>query len=275
MVNNNGNISQNNIGHISIQNSSFLTGDFIYENVIMDNSSIFFFEDHYFNIVSTMRIVKMKIPTNFTQEFLEENLFKLYSSTDYISEKIIVKILISRNVNNNNESIKFYMYDIKKFDIINNSINNTYVLDVFKDYYKNTGLLSNLNLNNQILRNIGLKYATENSYDDCVILNINKTVCESIKGSIFRLNKNTVVTPPLNDGCIGSIYRTKIIQLINELNNFKIIEESISVFDLQKSDELFVFNLDNGFQAVSKFRKKEFSKNLSNSLNIKFKELIK
>ena len=57
-------------------------GDFIYENVIMNNNSIFFFEDHYFNIVSTMRIVKMKIPTNFTQEFLA--LFMVYSFQSHL-----------------------------------------------------------------------------------------------------------------------------------------------------------------------------------------------
>ncbi|MCH1547413.1 MAG: aminotransferase class IV [Flavobacteriaceae bacterium] len=275
MVNKNGNIYDNNIDHISIQNSSILTGDFIYENVIMNNNSIFFFEDHYFNIVSTMRIVKMKIPTNFTQEFLEKNLFELYSSTDYNSEKIIVKILISRNNHINNESIEFYMYDVNKFDITNNNSNNDYILDVFKDYYKNIGLLSNLNLNNQSLRYIGRKYASENDFDDCVVLNINKTVCESLNGTIFRLCNNTVFTPPLSDGCIGSVYRTKVIKLINDLDNFEIIEEPISVFDLQKSDELFIFNINDGIQAVSKFRKKEFSKNISKLLNNKLSDLVK
>ena len=35
---------------------------------------IYFWEDHYFRLMASMRILRMEIPMNFTQEYLEKQI---------------------------------------------------------------------------------------------------------------------------------------------------------------------------------------------------------
>ena len=193
MVNINGEIYPNDDAFISIFNTSLISGDLIFENLIVSSNKVLFYEEHYFNLLSSMRILKIKIPMSFTPEFLEEQLLSLYIKSGFVNEKILMRILICNNVasNINPTSVNYYIYDAHKIDY---SINNfeKYTLDVFKDYFKNTGLLSNLTTNNQLIQRIGLRYCEENDFNDCVILNNSKTISESLKGklNIFEISSS-------------------------------------------------------------------------------------
>jgi branched-chain amino acid aminotransferase len=81
MVNINGQILPNDDALISLFNSSLISGDFIFENIILNKERVLFFEDHYFNLLSSMRILKMKIPMSFTPEYLEKQLTDLYTTS--------------------------------------------------------------------------------------------------------------------------------------------------------------------------------------------------
>jgi len=59
-------------------NRAFLYGDAVFETVKIVNNSILFFEDHYFRLMSSMRILRMEIPMNFTMEFLEQEILNVY-----------------------------------------------------------------------------------------------------------------------------------------------------------------------------------------------------
>jgi branched-chain amino acid aminotransferase len=57
------------------------------------------------------------------------------------------------------------------------------------------------------------------------------------------------------------------------LPEYQLEETSISPFELQKADELWVTNVIYGIQPISKYRKKEFSKEVAKAvlqkLNVK------
>ena len=276
MVNINGQIYANDDAFISIFNTSLISGDLIFENIIVSRNKVLFYEDHYFNLLSSMRILKIKIPMSFTPEFLEKQLLSLYAKSGFVDDNILMRILICNNVASkvNPNSVKYYIYDIQKINY--SSINfEKYTLDVFKDYFKNTGLLSNLTTNNQLIQRIGLRYCQENDFNDCVILNNSKTISESLNGNIFMVMNDKVFTPPLNDGSNNNVIRTKIIELINnDIEGFDVIEQSLSVFDIQKSDELFISNINFGIQPVRKFRKKIFTDEITSLIMNKLALLV-
>jgi branched-chain amino acid aminotransferase len=85
---------------------------------------------------------------------------------------------------------------------------------------------------------------------------------------------NKLITPSLLDGCINGIVRKQVIRLVQKFENIEMVETSISPFDLQKADELFITNIITGIQPITKYRKKEFQTKLSNELIIKLNELI-
>jgi branched-chain amino acid aminotransferase len=51
-------------------------------------------------------------------------------------------------------------------------------------------------------------------------------------------------------------------------------EETISPFDLQKADELFITNVIQGIQPITRYRKKEFKTTFSVQLLDKINKLI-
>ena len=73
-------------------------------------------------------------------------------------------------------------------------------------------------------------------------------------------------TPPLSDGCLKGILREKLIEIISKSPDFELSESSISPFELQKADELFITNVIQGIVPITKFRKKEFSADICSKL---------
>lgn len=276
MVNINGEIYPNDDAFISIFNTSLISGDLIFENLIVSSNKVLFYEEHYFNLLSSMRILKIKIPMSFTPEFLEEQLLSLYIKSGFVNEKILMRILICNNVasNINPTSVNYYIYVAHKIDYAINNFEK-YTLDVFKDYFKNTGLLSNLTTNNQLIQRIGLRYCEENDFNDCVILNNSKIISETLNGNIFMIMNDKVLTPSLKDGSNNNVIRSKIIELVNnDIEGYEIIEQPLSVFDIQKSDELFISNINFGIQPVSKFRKKVFTDKITSLIKNKLTLLV-
>ena len=136
-------------------------------------------------------------------------------------------------------------------------------------------LISNLKTNNKIINVVGSIFAKENNYNNCLLLNTNKSVIEALNGNVFIVNGNTIKTAPLSDGCLKGIVREKLIEIVSKSPAYELDESSISPFELQKADEIFVTNIVQGIVPVTKYRKKtytsEVSKDLLKLLNIKLR----
>ena len=108
-----------------------------------------------------------------------------------------------------------------------------------------------------------------------MLLNTNKSVIEALNGNVFIVNGNTIKTAPLSDGCLKGIVREKLIEIVSKSPAYELDESSISPFELQKADEIFVTNIVQGIVPVTKYRKKtytsEVSKDLLKLLNIKLR----
>ena len=141
-----------------------------------------------------------------------------------------------------------------------------YEVELFKDFYINTDMLSNLKTTNKVLNVVAGVYAKENGYQNCILLNTDKQVVETLNGNIFLVKDNVIKTPPLKDGCLNGIIRKQLIELIGALEAFELEENSISPFELQKADELFVTNAISGIIPITKYRKKEFTTTVSKGL---------
>ena len=92
-------------------------------------------------------------------------------------------------------------------------------------------------------------------------LNEKKGVVEATNGNIFIVKGNTIKTPALTEGCIKGITRGKIIEIITKNVDFEVEETSISPFEIQKADEVFITNAITGIQMLLIIEKK-FSQEL-------------
>jgi branched-chain amino acid aminotransferase len=149
----------------------------------------------------------------------------------------------------------------------------TYEIDVFKDFYNYSGLLSTIKTNNRMLNTLASIYASENDLDNCILVNERKGVVEVANANIFVVKDNVVKTPALTEGCIKGIVRSKVIDILTKNKDFTIEETVISPFEIQKADEVFITNAIMGIQAVTKYKKKSFNTDLSGKLHASLKVL--
>ena len=85
---------------------------------------------------------------------------------------------------------------------------------------------------------------------------------------------NVVSTPPVSDGCLNGIMRKQILEILKKMEGIEVKETSISPFDLQKADELFLTNVISGIQPITKYRKKEFATKVSQQLLQNLNDLV-
>ena len=255
---------------LSPQNRGYAYGDGLFETIKTSYGKVLFWEDHYFRLMASMRIMRMEIPMTFTMEFLEEQIEKTLEANQLLKASARIKLMVHRNEgglytpDKNDVSFIISVKPIQEHFYILNT--NHYQVDLFKDYYVSPSLLSTLKTNNKALNVVGSIYAKENGLNNCLLLNTDKKVVEALNGNIFLVKGNVIKTPPILDGCLKGVMRTQLINIIKALPEYELKEESISPFELQKADEIFITNVITGIQPVSKYRKKVFTNEVSKIL---------
>lgn len=276
MINYNGEI-QSSDTTLSNANRGFLYGDGVFETLKIVNNKILFFEDHYFRLMASMRIVRMQIPNNFTLEFLEEQVLNLAKANN-CENSARVRLTIFRNDGG------FYLPQTRNvsFLIQVSPLNEThysfsdamYEVDLYKDFYITKQLLSTIKTTNKMINITGSIFADENDLQNCLLLNNEKNVVEALNGNLFMLIGNQLITPSIEDGCLNGIMRKQVLQVARKIEDIEVLEQPISPFDLQKADELFITNVITGIQPITKYRKKEYKSDLSKILLEKINDLI-
>ncbi len=263
--------------HLSINNRGYAYGDALFETIKSVYGKLLFWEDHYFRLMASMRIMRMEIPMNFTMEFLEEQIQRTLESNNLQKASARIKFTVFRNEGGlylpNDNTIGFVITTKPASDDFYLLQDDSYEVDLFKDYYVSPTLLSTLKTNNKAINVVGSIYAKENDLHNCLLLNTNKHVIEALNGNVFLVKDKTIKTPPINDGCLKGIMRKQLIEIIEKMPDYDLVEASISPFELQKADEIFMTNVIVGIRSISKYRKKVFSnevaKILLQKLNVK------
>lgn len=277
MINYNGSIVAGT--NISLeQNRGFLFGDAIFETLKILDGKILFAEDHYFRLMASMRIVRMEIPMHFTMEYMEEQAKALTEALN-ISASARVRLTFFRKPGG------FYLPETNntEFIITTEALDKSlysfekefYEVDLFKDFYITKQLLSTLKSTNKIVQITGSIFANENGLDNCLLINDDKNVIEALQGNLFMVKGSKLITPPLSDGCLNGVMRKQILAIAKRSEGVEVAEESISPFDLQKADELFITNVIKGIQPVTKYRKKEYGNEFASGLLKKLNALVR
>lgn len=272
MINFNGTLLNEKNALLTANNRAFKYGDAIFETIRYLDSKCSFIEDHYFRLMASMRMLRMEIPMYFTVDFLKEEIDKTAIANDLKNAR--VRLTVFRNDGGTYAPETHQASFLIECVRLEYTVKDTYVIDVFKDYFISTGLLSTVKTTNRLINVLAGIYATENKLDNCILLNDKKFVAEAINGNLFIVVGKNIKTPSLQEGCIHGIIRKKIIEIISDDTEFEIEETAISPFELLKADELFITNAIIGVQPVKKYRKTEFSDKVSKELRFRLKALI-
>lgn len=259
--------------NIKLSNRGLQYGDAVFETLKGHAASIFFWEEHYFRLMASMRIMRMPIPMSFTPEFLLQKMMELRDQNQLQDASYALKILVWREAQGKytpKEATVGYAMSIEAIDAKLHVYNDqAYEVSLFRDHYMPTGLLSTIKSNNRLINILGSIYAEENKFDNCLLLNNEKQVTEALNANLFLVSGYKIRTPNLDSGCLNGMMRKQIISIIGEWPDYILEEEPISPFELQKADEMFLTNSLIGIQPVTKYRKKEYATKVSKLLHEK------
>lgn len=279
MVNFNGTLVEDEAQFLNGQNRGLRYGDSVFETIRVNGGKILFWEDHYLRLMASMRILRMDIPMNFTMEYLEAQVQETLAKSGLEGKDARVRLTVYR-INGGlytptNRGVEFLIEAATLETPFYQIADAGYEVELFKDHYMAPGLLSSVKSNNRALNILAGIFAEENDYQNCLLVNTDKKVVEAINGNLFLVKGTKIKTPPVADGCINGVLRKNLIEVIKKTGEYELVEESISPFELQKADELFITNVISGVIPVGKYRKKKFSNAVSKKLVGRLNALVR
>ncbi len=151
MVNFNGTLHESSSNLLSLENRGYAYGDALFETIKVVHGKILFWEDHYFRLMASMRILRMEIPMNFTMEFIESEILKTVDANQLLNSTARVRMNVHRVEGGKYQPTSHdigYNIITEKLESDFYVLNTTpYTVDLFKDFYVAPGLLSTLKSN--------------------------------------------------------------------------------------------------------------------------------
>ncbi len=269
MLNYNGQLLAASEIHLSTKNRAFNYGDAVFETIKSLGDRLVFFEDHYFRLMASMRMLRMEIPMSFTLEFLESEILKTLTSQE-LGASCRIRCTVFRKDGGLYAPVTnevSYLIEAIPYQHI---AKESFRVDVYKDFYNYSGLLSTLKTNNRMLNTLASIYQQENELDSCILLNERKGVAETIQGNIFVIKGTHIKTPALSEGCMNGIARKKILEILEKNEHYTVEETVLSPFEIQKADEVFITNSITGVQVVTQYKKKIFASDIGKKIQTSF-----
>ncbi|MBT3457540.1 MAG: aminodeoxychorismate lyase [Thiotrichales bacterium] len=231
--------------NISIFNRNMQYGDGLFETCVAKDNKILFWESHVARLKNGCERLNIKKIAN--SVWLED----IKKALSLSSEKdCIIKLILSRG-----NSLRGYSYseDIEPVRVvIASQISEYKTKDSFSLEYASCGFHSNPNL-------AGIKHCnrleqimarTNMLADEAIMLDENKSIISVTQGNIYFIFGNKLVTPKLERcGVMGS--RRSIILELSRIINLEVDEDTISIEQVEKANEVFVSNSLIGIQPVT------------------------
>jgi len=260
MINYQGDIIDLNALPVQDVKRATMYGDAVFETIRMRDNKLLFVEDHYFRLMASMRILRMRIPMEFTPEFFVDEANRLAEEVAVTDGRLRLQVVRKSEgkytPDDNNECVWWMeLEELSTQDYTWTS--NGLKVDLFKDHYIQPGLLSTLKSSNALPYVLAGIFAKENGFDAMLLVNDKKMLVEANAANVFVLKDNILKTAPLEDGPLRGVFRKNLIGWAKEIG-LEIKEESINPFELQKADEIWLTNTISGVQWVEKYRKRTY-----------------
>jgi branched-chain amino acid aminotransferase len=273
MINLNGTLLSGVSTSLTANNRGFLYGDAVFESIKHTGNKALFLEDHYFRLMASMRIFGMEIPLEFTLDFFEQEFLRTIKGQSVTAPAWRIRLTVFRADGGRytpaTNQIDFLIQSEPLDQLKYPQPTDDYVVDLYKDFYVQPSMLSNLKSNNKALQVLGSVFAQRQDLQNCILINDRKEVTEALNGNIFLVFGNELHTPPLNSGCLDGIMRKQLMALADKLS-LKVEERSITPFELQRAAELWITNSITGITPVVQYRRKTYQ----NQVAIKALDLL-
>ncbi|QTN39239.1 aminotransferase class IV [Cryomorphaceae bacterium] len=262
MINFNGGLRPDEAVQLSTTNRGFRYADGVFETIRVVQGKIHFWEDHYFRLMSDMRILRMEIPLSWSPEYLEEQIHETLKANALDNGAARVRFSVYRAGGGTyTPETREVEYIIEAWPLLDEEFIVPQAgknIQLFQDHAKPSGLLSNLKSSNAQVYTLAGIFAQENGFDDALLINEHKHLVEGISSNVWLVFGKTVKTPGLDQGCVKGVVRTNLLKWLPKWG-YEVEETKITPFELQRADEVWLTNTIKGLEWVGQYRKKTYS----------------
>ena len=239
--------------------NSFINYPLAQQRIRYQNQKIINFDYHYFELMSLMRIQRMMIPENFNSNYFSEKIYNLIEKyyDKFNSYSIDIKIVCSEVITNKKVFPRINSL-IKLEEIKNLSYSDkSYQVDIYRERFISNNHFTFIGERDEII-NSSMVYSYENNFNDVFLIDNEKKVVRSSKGSVFFVYRNKVVTPLNNFRDLNTSIIERLFEKLNKNTEYEFSQESVSLFDVLKANEIFIFDLVGGIYSVKSYKKRKF-----------------
>ncbi|MBL29871.1 MAG: hypothetical protein CMC81_01320 [Flavobacteriaceae bacterium] len=246
------------------QVSSEIVSNFIHNSVYkfnfrFEHNKILFFEESFFEMMSNLRRLRLKIPMYFSIEYFNQNFLSLIKKSSNKSFLINLNFAVKTSPTKDNYRSELQtLFSIKFLESISN-IKENLSMSFYRDLKIKSNELTSFLDDSKLIRLVKLD-AYENGYDDNIIINDKNEVARSVFGNVLLLKENELITPRIEDGAPNNCLIKPFFDFLQN-NNFKCEERSFGMFELQTADGVGILSMNEGFGNITKFKKKVFNSN--------------
>jgi branched-subunit amino acid aminotransferase/4-amino-4-deoxychorismate lyase len=264
-VNHNGDVLEGNSRVVESCSRAYLYGDGLFETIKIINGKILNLNNHYLRIVAGAQLLKMKLPSHFSETFFRDKIQELIDKCD-IKGGGRVRLSFDRTTGGTYKPESNYVsYLIEVEDTTLNcfELNAKGIeVDLFTEIRKPIVRLSNYKTKNGLMYVLASIHGEEKGLDDMLLVNEKDVIIESTSSNLFVVSNGVLYTPSLEDGCLAGTMRMQIINLAIE-NKLKVYECSIMPQNLLAADEVFLTNAMKGVVWVGGYRTKRYYNNVA------------
>jgi aminodeoxychorismate lyase len=230
---------------VSIFNRNMQYGDGLFETCIAKDNRILLWSNHFARLNKGCEKLNIK---KIDESHWMSDLKKAFALSEH--NNCIVKLILSRG-----DSSRGYGYkdDISPVRIVIISemkktvVNNSFSLEYSDSGYHSNPKLAGIKHCNRLEQILARANMEE---DEAIMIDENQNIVSVTQGNIYFIFGNKLLTPKLDRcGVVGS-RRSLILELARSIN-LEVDEDTISIEQAEKANEVFISNSLIGIQSVS------------------------
>ena len=201
-INFNGRLVSSDKPILKISNRAFCYGDGLFETMRFHENKILFINDHIERLFRGMKYLKMEIPPKISSFYIQKQASQIVSK-NRIAGDARIRLQVFRNEGgyySPKDNTTSFAISAEKLIDDHTKKKKGLTIELFSEIKKPKNPLSNFKTSNSIIYVLAAIFAKENKIDDCIILNTNGNITDSISSNVFITKNKTLITPPLSDG---------------------------------------------------------------------------
>jgi len=261
---------------LTAANKGYRYGDGLFETIRIVNSKIPLFELHMERLFEGMKMLELSTPRLFTAEKIKADIISLCNKNQCNTAGRI-RLSVSRGeggIYEQDGDQLHYLIEAWPANASSGRLNeNGLIIGVYPYARKSMDIFSSLKSANYLPYTMAARFAKQQQWDDCLILNTESNIADATIANVFLVKNKTILTPAAGEGGVKGVMRTWLLEKLKQAG-YMVSEKKISVAEALDADEFFLTNAMTGIRWVSQLENRSFTNQITLSIYREFIEQL-